>query len=208
MPTGDKTYHRVRSLVAIFASDPMHGNTRTSSAYPGVKTRHMHDIVSEISASLRIHQELGSRLGGVHLELTGDINDDGMSVTECLGGSMRLEEEQLALRFESYCDRACPSIHRLHKTVAHRLDLQRDSTLSRHSVGLIPPLPPRSYPPFSEISLPRPSPHHFTDPTMPCLRFADIAFMLSQAGGRSGRGDTRIFEELASRPQSLDSRAL
>ncbi|GAA5929471.1 hypothetical protein JCM3775_002349 [Rhodotorula graminis] len=88
----------------IFASDPMHGNTRTSSAFPGVKTRHMHDIVSEISASLRIHASMGSRLGGVHLELTGDITEDGLSVTECLGGSMRLEEEELGLRFESYCD--------------------------------------------------------------------------------------------------------
>lgn len=86
----------------------MHGNTRTSSAYPGVKTRHMHDIVSEISASLRIHASMGSRLGGVHLELTGDITEDGLSVTECLGGSMRLEEEELGLRFESYCDRALP----------------------------------------------------------------------------------------------------
>ncbi|GAA5965431.1 hypothetical protein JCM21900_001887 [Sporobolomyces salmonicolor] len=88
----------------IFSSDPMHGNTRTSSAFPGVKTRHMSDIVSELSASLRIHQSMGSRLGGVHLELTGDITEDGLSVTECLGGSMRLEEEHLGLRFESYCD--------------------------------------------------------------------------------------------------------
>ncbi|BGP46210.1 hypothetical protein JCM10450v2_002050 [Rhodotorula kratochvilovae] len=88
----------------IFASDPMHGNTRTSSAFPGVKTRHMSDIVAELSASLRIHVEMGSRLGGAHLELTGDITEDGLSVTECLGGSMRLEEEELGLRFESYCD--------------------------------------------------------------------------------------------------------
>lgn len=81
----------------------MHGNTK--SAVGGVKTRAMHDIVSEIAASLRIHAALGSRLGGIHLELTGDITADGHSVTECTGGSMELGEDQLALRFESYCDR-------------------------------------------------------------------------------------------------------
>ncbi|POY74426.1 hypothetical protein BMF94_2620 [Rhodotorula taiwanensis] len=88
----------------VFAADPMHGNTKTSSAHPGVKTRHMHDIVYEISANMRIHAQMGSRLGGVHLELTGDVTKDGESVTECLGGSMQLEEEHLGLRFESFCD--------------------------------------------------------------------------------------------------------
>lgn len=87
----------------IFCSDPMHGNTR--SAAGGVKTRAMHDIVSEISASLRIHASMGSKLNGIHLELTGDITPEGESVTECTGGSMELAEEELALRFESYCDR-------------------------------------------------------------------------------------------------------
>jgi 3-deoxy-7-phosphoheptulonate synthase len=83
----------------------MHGNGKSSSLHPGVKTRHMHDIVSELSSSIRIHQQLGSRLGGVHLEITGDVDAEGFSVTECLGGSMRLEEESLGLRFESFCDR-------------------------------------------------------------------------------------------------------
>ncbi|GAA5951801.1 hypothetical protein JCM8115_005244 [Rhodotorula mucilaginosa] len=88
----------------VFAADPMHGNTKTSAAHAGVKTRHMHDIVYEISANMRIHAQMGSRLGGVHLELTGDMTKDGQSVTECLGGSMQLEEEHLGLRFESFCD--------------------------------------------------------------------------------------------------------
>ena len=124
----------------------MHGNTRTSSAFPGVKTRHMHDIVSEISASLRIHASMGSRLGGVHLELTGDITEDGLSVTECLGGSMRLEEEELGLRFESYCDRASSSFVSLLRHVVPNLAHVRPqlaSTLSRPSVRplLFPALP-------------------------------------------------------------------
>ncbi|KDE06997.1 hypothetical protein MVLG_02733 [Microbotryum lychnidis-dioicae p1A1 Lamole] len=86
----------------VWCCDPMHGNTR--SAAGGIKTRAMHDIVSEISSALRIHQSMGSNLGGIHLELTGDIQQDGQSVTECTGGSMELGEDELALRFESFCD--------------------------------------------------------------------------------------------------------
>lgn len=77
----------------------MHGNGKvTATAHGSVKTRAMHDIVNEISTAIRIHQELDSRLGGVHLELTGDIDEEGFSVTECIGGSMELGEEQLKLR--------------------------------------------------------------------------------------------------------------
>ncbi|KAH7101854.1 DAHP synthetase [Auriculariales sp. MPI-PUGE-AT-0066] len=82
--------------------DPMHGNTLTTTA--GVKTRHFRTIVSELAACLRIHTECSSRLGGVSLEFTGEINDEGFSVTECLGGSMELSEEQLGLRYQSFCD--------------------------------------------------------------------------------------------------------
>jgi len=82
--------------------DPMHGNTLTTIT--GVKTRHFRTIVSELAACLRIHAECGSRLGGVSLEFTGEINDEGFSVTECLGGSMELSEEQLGLRYQSFCD--------------------------------------------------------------------------------------------------------
>jgi 3-deoxy-7-phosphoheptulonate synthase len=80
----------------IFSCDAMHGNTK--SAAGGVKTRAVRDIISEISDSIKIHKALNSRLGGVHLELTGDIDENGFSVTECIGGSMELGEEELALR--------------------------------------------------------------------------------------------------------------
>ncbi|KAK4058709.1 hypothetical protein OIO90_000153 [Microbotryomycetes sp. JL221] len=86
---------------------PSHIEAVMKSGHPasgGVKTRAMHDIVSEIASSIRIHSQMGSRLGGIHLELTGDITNDGMSVTECTGGSMELGEDELGLRFESYCD--------------------------------------------------------------------------------------------------------
>ncbi|KZV93826.1 DAHP synthetase [Exidia glandulosa HHB12029] len=86
----------------VWVCDPMHGNTLTTSA--GVKTRHFRTIVSELVACLRIHSECGSRLGGVSLEFTGEINDEGFSVTECLGGSMELNEQELGLRYQSFCD--------------------------------------------------------------------------------------------------------
>jgi 3-deoxy-7-phosphoheptulonate synthase len=41
-----------------------------------------------------------SRLNGVSLEFTGELTDDGFSVTECLGGSMGLSEEELSLRYQ------------------------------------------------------------------------------------------------------------
>jgi len=82
--------------------DPMHGNTLTSST--GLKTRHFGTIISELTACLRIHAGCGSMLGGVSLEFTGEFNDEGFSVTECLGGSMELSEEQLGLRYQSFCD--------------------------------------------------------------------------------------------------------
>lgn len=79
----------------------MHGNTHSVNS---IKTRSMTSIITEISLAIKIHSALGSRLGGVHLELTGDIDEEGFSVTECLGGSMELGHEELGLRFESYCD--------------------------------------------------------------------------------------------------------
>ncbi|KAI0288711.1 DAHP synthetase [Russula brevipes] len=86
----------------IWVCDPMHGNTLVSSS--GLKTRHFGTIISELTSCLRIHSECGSRLGGVSLEFTGEFNEEGYSVTECLGGSMELSEEELGLRYQSFCD--------------------------------------------------------------------------------------------------------
>ncbi|KIM73525.1 hypothetical protein PILCRDRAFT_726918 [Piloderma croceum F 1598] len=86
----------------IWICDPMHGNTLTSSS--GLKTRNFGTIISELTSCIRIHSTNESRLGGVSLEFTGELNDEGFSVTECLGGSMELSEEQLGLRYQSFCD--------------------------------------------------------------------------------------------------------
>lgn len=88
----DSEYRRC----VVWQCDPMHGNTRSTAA--GVKTRRFGDIFSELRETLRIHKEEGSYLGGVHLELTGD------AVTECVGGSEGLDEDDLSTNYTSFCD--------------------------------------------------------------------------------------------------------
>ncbi|KAF2840469.1 phospho-2-dehydro-3-deoxyheptonate aldolase [Patellaria atrata CBS 101060] len=80
----------------VWQCDPMHGNTKPTAL--AFKTRHFTSILSEVSSALTIHKQHGSFLGGVHLELTGD------AVTECLGGSEGLVEEDLSLNYTTYCD--------------------------------------------------------------------------------------------------------
>jgi 3-deoxy-7-phosphoheptulonate synthase len=74
----------------------MHGNTEGSSS--GVKTRRFENIVAEVEAAFRIHRELGSWLGGVHFELTGE------DVTECTGGARGLTDADLARAYKSQVD--------------------------------------------------------------------------------------------------------
>jgi len=82
--------------VVVWQCDPMHGNTRSTSS--GIKTRSFASILAELSSALKIHKQCGSILGGVHLELTGD------AVTECTGGSVGLQDEDLGERYETFCD--------------------------------------------------------------------------------------------------------
>ena len=82
--------------VVVWQCDPMHGNTRSTPA--GVKTRQFSSILGEVSSALKIHNQHGSFLGGVHLELTGD------AVTECVGGSEGLTDDDLSLNYTTYCD--------------------------------------------------------------------------------------------------------
>lgn len=72
----------------------------TVTSNTGLKTRNFNTIVSEVTSCLRIHTECRSKLNGVSLEFTGELSDDGFSVTECLGGSMELTEEELGLRYQ------------------------------------------------------------------------------------------------------------
>jgi len=80
----------------LWICDPMHGNTESTSN--GFKTRRFDNIRSELDRSFDIHASLGSRLGGVHLELTGE------NVTECLGGARELTEVDLERAYRSTVD--------------------------------------------------------------------------------------------------------
>lgn len=80
----------------VWATDPMHANMfRTST---GVKTRSFEAIMAEIVAFFSVCRAEGAWPGGVHLEFTGE------DVTECLGGSAGVVEEELTARYESLCD--------------------------------------------------------------------------------------------------------
>ncbi|WRT63986.1 uncharacterized protein IL334_000913 [Kwoniella shivajii] len=88
----------------VWQCDAMHGNTKSSQTDPSLKTRHFVDIITEITKSMAIHREKGTILGGVHLELTGEVNEEGYSVTECIGGSMQLEDKDLSFNYRTHCD--------------------------------------------------------------------------------------------------------
>jgi 3-deoxy-7-phosphoheptulonate synthase len=78
----------------LWMSDPMHGNTQT--AKNGLKTRDFDDILRELEGTVRVHKQLGTFLGGVHFELTGE------DVTECTGGGISVDD--LDKRYASLCD--------------------------------------------------------------------------------------------------------
>ena len=84
------------NVPVLWICDPMHGNT-VSTAH-GRKTRRFDDIVGELKSSFAIHRQCGSRLGGAHLELTGE------NVTECLGGSRGLTEDDLESAYQTQLD--------------------------------------------------------------------------------------------------------
>jgi 3-deoxy-7-phosphoheptulonate synthase len=87
---------RASQARVLWMCDPMHGNTEVLQS--GVKTRRLDRILEEIGAAFRIHREEGTRLGGVHLELTGD------HVTECVGGARGLAEADLHRAYRTQVD--------------------------------------------------------------------------------------------------------
>jgi 3-deoxy-7-phosphoheptulonate synthase len=87
---------RATGSQVLWVCDPMHGNTETTAG--GIKTRRFDNILGEVEAAFRIHEDLGSMLGGVHIELTGE------DVTECIGGARGLAEADLARAYRSQVD--------------------------------------------------------------------------------------------------------
>jgi 3-deoxy-7-phosphoheptulonate synthase len=80
----------------LWVADPMHGNTESTSN--GYKTRRFANIAGELDQAFDIHAACGTRLGGVHLELTGE------DVTECTGGARGLDEIGLERAYKSMVD--------------------------------------------------------------------------------------------------------
>ena len=80
----------------LWVADPMHGNTESTSN--GYKTRRFDNIRGELDQAFDIHAAAGTRLGGVHLELTGE------NVTECMGGARDLSEADLGRAYKSTVD--------------------------------------------------------------------------------------------------------
>jgi 3-deoxy-7-phosphoheptulonate synthase len=83
-------------LKVLWSSDPMHGNTIKSSN--GYKTRPVEDILTEMKQFFQVHKAEGTYAGGVHMEMTGK------NVTECIGGTFQVTEEDLSSRYHTHCD--------------------------------------------------------------------------------------------------------
>ncbi|MDX1569898.1 MAG: 3-deoxy-7-phosphoheptulonate synthase class II [Xanthomonadales bacterium] len=87
---------RERGHKVLWSCDPMHGNTEKTEN--GVKTRRFEKIRGELEQAFDIHAACGSRLGAVHLELTGE------NVTECTGGARELTDGDLGRAYKSTVD--------------------------------------------------------------------------------------------------------
>jgi 3-deoxy-7-phosphoheptulonate synthase len=87
---------RQRRLHVLWICDPMHNNTILTAKR--IKTRSFDHVRMELETTWDVHNALGSHLGGIHIELTGD------DVTECVGGASGLTEEDLSVNYASACD--------------------------------------------------------------------------------------------------------
>ncbi len=80
----------------LWSCDPMHGNVyKTANGY---KSRPVDKILTEMKQFFQVHKAEGTYAGGVHLEMTGK------DVTECVGGSFQVTEEDLSSRYHTHCD--------------------------------------------------------------------------------------------------------
>lgn len=100
----------------LWACDPMHGNTEATPQ--GRKTRRFEHILEELEQAFELHQRIGSVLGGVHLELTGE------NVTECIGGARGLDATELDRDYRSQvdprlnCEQALEMVMRIARRIA------------------------------------------------------------------------------------------
>lgn len=98
---GDGLPKLIRAVVkegynVVWSCDPMHGNTIKAAS--GYKTRPFDRVRQEVKTFFDVHHAEGTYPGGVHFEMTGQ------NVTECLGGSDAIEDEDLGKRYHTHCD--------------------------------------------------------------------------------------------------------
>jgi 3-deoxy-7-phosphoheptulonate synthase len=113
---------RREGRAVVWSCDPMHGNTETTAS--GHKTRPFGRIVTELRDCFAVHRAEGSRLGGIHLEMTGK------DVTECTGGAQEIDEAALPDRYHTHCDPRLNGSQALELAflVAETLKAERDRT--------------------------------------------------------------------------------
>jgi 3-deoxy-7-phosphoheptulonate synthase len=87
---------RSTGKTVLWCCDPMHGNTEMTA--DGIKTRDFEKIMTELDRAFEVHAAHGGRLGGIHIELTGE------DVTECLGGARGLSASDLKRDYKSHLD--------------------------------------------------------------------------------------------------------
>lgn len=81
----------------VWFCDPCHGNTVVTPSK--IKTRVVEDILAELKATHIVHLKNGSRLGGIHLEQTGEAD-----ITECVDNR---KQDLASCKFPEYrslCD--------------------------------------------------------------------------------------------------------
>ena len=86
---------RNAGLAAVWAIDPMHGNTTLAGKR---KLRRLPDILAELDAFVAIARAEGVHPGGVHLEMSA------ADVTECLGGRGPASVDELEQNWLTACD--------------------------------------------------------------------------------------------------------
>ena len=79
----------------LWVSDPVRGNVVKSGKDGQEDTIEFEAIRAELRAFFDVHEDLGTHVGGLHLEMTGD------DVSECLGGVSEVTEEKAAKASQS-----------------------------------------------------------------------------------------------------------
>jgi len=122
---------RATGKTVLWVADPMHGNTETLGGY---KTRRFEKILTELEKGFQIHREMGSILGGVHFELTGD------NVTECVGGARGLSETDLERAYRTRVDPRLNSEQALEMAMLvarHLRKMDEGAPMQRHKASVL-----------------------------------------------------------------------